>query len=47
MLITLADGSRTVQCSISEVGLSTKPARSQEKLTEAPAVTGLAGDPLA
>ena len=34
MLITLADESKTVQSSISKVGVSTKPARSLEKFTE-------------
>ena len=32
--MTLADGSRRQQCSISEIGLSTKPARSLEKFME-------------
>ena len=34
MLITLTDGSRSANSNISEVGLSTKPARSLEKFTE-------------
>ena len=33
------------ECSISEIGLSTKPARSLEKFTEGSGVNGLAGDP--
>ncbi len=34
MLIVLEDGPRRKQSSISEIGLSTKPARSLEKFTE-------------
>ena len=45
MLIILADGSRRAQCSTSEVGVSTKSARSLEKSSKDFAITGLAGDP--
>ena len=48
MLILLADGSRRAQSNISEVGVSTKPARSLEKSSKDSAITGLAGrDPYA
>ena len=40
----IADGSKPSKVSISEVGLSTKPVRSQEKFTEASTITGAVGN---
>ena len=43
----MVDGSKPMECSISEVSLSTKSARSQEKFTENVTITGLVANPLA